>query len=197
MSDYKRNQVEEAISGVLGLQSTSEVRTRLKRLLDTDRALGRSLRSNDPERANYAFYSADAPGSGVEVWFSAYETFALLNALRLMAHGLPQSFAVSVMRRMRLKLEQEHKWILRQDPKELFDQEKIRREARAGDMAFAVTEPVLLTIKSTWGVRPDQETKPNACAIARGVNEAMNFLKDAGGIGAATMFELAAVAHSL
>ena len=70
MLQYKRNQVEEAVSGVLEPKShgpTSELRTRLKRLLETDRALGRTARSSDPELANYAFYSADPPGSGVEV----------------------------------------------------------------------------------------------------------------------------------
>ena len=94
---YKRNQIEEAISKLLepvSLEPSSDLRTRLKRLLETDRALGRSLRSTDPGRAHYAFYSADAAGSGVEVWFSEYETFALLNALRLMGHSWPQSFAV-------------------------------------------------------------------------------------------------------
>jgi hypothetical protein len=102
MLQYKRNQIEEAISGVLEPRSpepTSELRTRLKRLLETDRALGRVPRCADPERANFAFYSAEAPGSGVEVWFSEYEAFALLNGLRLMGHGWPQGFAVSVMRR--------------------------------------------------------------------------------------------------
>ena len=106
MPEYKRNQVEEAISGVLEPNSpepTSELRTRLKRLLETDRALGRASRSSDPERANYAFYSAEAPGSGVEVWFSDYEAFALLNGLRLMAHGWPQGLAVSILRRLRLR----------------------------------------------------------------------------------------------
>jgi hypothetical protein len=110
MLGYKRNQIEAAISGVLEPRSpepTTELRTRLKRLLETDRALGRAPRSNDPARAHYAFYSADSPGSGVEVWFSAYEAFALLNGLRLMAHGWPQGFAVSVMRRARAELEKE------------------------------------------------------------------------------------------
>lgn len=200
MSGYKRNQVEEAISGVLDPRSpkpTTEVRTRLKRLLETDRALGWSPRSSDPERANYAFYSSDAPGSGVEIRFSGYEAFALLTGLRLMANGWPQSFAVSVMRRVRAKLEQEHARILGMDTKALFDQEKIRQSAKPGDMAFDVTDPVLLTIISKWGARPDQEIEPSACAIARGPSEAMKFWKQAGGTGAATMFELAALAHRL
>jgi hypothetical protein len=133
MPKYKRNQVEEAISRVLEPRSrepTAALRTRLKRLLETDRALGLVPRSADPEQANFAFYSSEAPGSGVEVWFSDYEAFALLNGLRLMGHGWPQSFAVSVMRRVRRELEKEHAHILNQDPGKLFDQDAIRRAAK-------------------------------------------------------------------
>jgi hypothetical protein len=201
MPEYKRNQIEEAISGVLEPRSTAptaELRTRLKRLLETDRALGRVQRSADPERANYAFYSAEAPGSGVEVWFSEYETFALLNGLRLMEHGWPQSFAVSVMRRVRPELEEEHARIVKQDPHRLFDQDEIRRNAKEGDMAFDVTDPVLLTIVSGSGAVQNKEATPNACTICRGPSEAMRFFwKAGGGTGAGTMFEVAAVAHRL
>ncbi|HET7493049.1 MAG TPA: hypothetical protein VFK01_14350, partial [Bradyrhizobium sp.] len=55
---FKRNQVEEAIACVLepgSAKPSSQMRTRLKRLLETDRGLGRSKRSRDPERANFAF----------------------------------------------------------------------------------------------------------------------------------------------
>jgi hypothetical protein len=196
MPEYKRNQVEEAISGVLEprlAEPTAELRTRLKRLLETDRALGRVPRSADPAHANYAFYSAEAPGSGVEVWFSEYEAFALLNGLRLMGHGWPQSFAVSVMRRVRPELEKEHARILKQDAHKLFDQNAILHDAKEGDMAFDVTDPVLLTIVSKSGA-----VLPNACAICRGPDEEMKFLRKAGGgTGARTTFELAAIAHRL
>ena len=134
MLKFKRNQIEEAISHMLEPRSpepTSELRTRLKRLLETDRALGRDTSSADPKDAHYAFYSAEAPGSGVEVWFSGYEAFALLNGLLLMKHGWPQSFAVAVLRRVRPELEKQHERILAQDPKSLFDQEAILRNARA------------------------------------------------------------------
>ena len=60
---FKRNQVEEAIACVLepgSAKPSSEMRTRLRRLLETDRALGRSKRSPDPERANFAFSGMDA-----------------------------------------------------------------------------------------------------------------------------------------
>jgi hypothetical protein len=201
MPEYKRNQIEAAISGVLEPRSrepTTELRTRLKRLLETDRALGRAPRSNDPARAHYAFYSADSPGSGVEVWFSAYEAFALLNGLRLLEHGWPQSFAVSVMRRERAELEKEHARILGQDPKVLFDQETIRRNAREGDMAFGVTDPVLLAIVSKHNAVQHEELEPYASKICRGPLKAMSFFSEVSkGIGAGTMFELVEVAHKL
>jgi hypothetical protein len=199
---YKRNQIEEAISKLLepgSLEPSSELRTRLKRLLETDRALGRSLRSTDPGRAHYAFYSADAAGSGVEVWFSEYETFALLNALRLMGHSWPQSFAVLVLRRMRSELEGQHARILKQDSKWLFDQDEIRRNARAGDMALDNRDPVLLTIVSKRGGGPSEQDEPSACAVCRGPIEAMEFVRQGQGSAAGgwTMFELVSVAFNL
>ena len=201
MLGYKRNQIEAAISGVLEPRSpepTTELRTRLKRLLETDRALGRVPRSNDPTRTHYAFYSADSPGSGVEVWFSQYEAFALVNGLRLMAHGWPQGFAVSVMRRVRSELENQHARILRQDPKILFDQEALRRDAREGDVAFDNTDPVLLTIVSRSGTAPNEQESPLGCAVCRGIAEAMKFIGEARkGAGAWSMFELVSVAHAL
>jgi len=59
---YKRNQVEKAISRVFETGSAKPslgLRTRLKRLLETDRGLGRSKRSADPKCANFAFYSME------------------------------------------------------------------------------------------------------------------------------------------
>jgi hypothetical protein len=56
----------------------------LKRLLDTDRSLGRSAKSADPEKATYAFFSQDAAGSGIEVRFQEYEAFALLTGWRFL-----------------------------------------------------------------------------------------------------------------
>ncbi|SRR6266851_2284809 len=198
---YKRNQVEEALSRVLEPRSqepSSELRTRLKRLLETDRALGRVPRSNDPARGNYAFFSSDAQGSGVEVWFLEYEAFALLNGLRLMEHGWPQSLAVSIMRRVRADLEKDHARILKQDPKALFDQEAIRRNAKAGDWALDTTDPVFLTIVSKSGGAPDERGEPLACSIKRGVNNAMRWAWQVGkGVGGFAFFELATVAHAL
>ena len=108
---FKRNQVEEAIALVLepgSAKPSSEMRTRLKRLLETDRGLGRNKRSTDPERANFAFNSMDEPGRGVENWFSGYEAFALLIGLRLMRLDWPQGLAVAVLRRVKPEIEKHH-----------------------------------------------------------------------------------------
>src|SRR6516165_4335363 len=97
---YKRNQVEEAILRMSEpdlARPSSQTRTRLKRLLDTDRRLGRTKHSTHPERANFAFYTTDAPGRGVELWFSQYEAFALLLGLNLMRHSWPQRLVVTVL----------------------------------------------------------------------------------------------------
>ena len=51
---YKRNQIEEAIARISVSnyeKPPSELRTRIKRLLDLDRSMGRKLRSKDPKRA--------------------------------------------------------------------------------------------------------------------------------------------------
>ena len=144
MVEYKRNQVEEAISHLVepkSPQPSQGLRTKLKRLLEADRALP----ANETE---FAFFSAAPPGRGVEIWFSSYEAFALLNGLRLMEHGWPQGLAVSVMREVRSALEEQHKRILLHDPKWLFDKEAIRKNAREGDLAFDNQDPVLLAIVS-------------------------------------------------
>jgi hypothetical protein len=194
MIRFKRNQIEQAISGVVSsrVREPEELRNRIKRLLDTDRSAGRSVRAIDPERSNYAFYSGDSPGSGVEVWFSEYEAFAILTGLRLLGHGWPQSLVVSMMRRIRADLEKEHSHMLTLDPKKLFDEAEILRNARPGGMAFDVTTPVLLVIVSKPGA------EPHALVVRRGADEAMKFLgTESRGGGAGTMFELAGVAHRL
>ena len=53
---YKRNQIEEAIARLFDPKSEAvpvDLRTRIKRLFELDRSLGRSVRSKDPELANY------------------------------------------------------------------------------------------------------------------------------------------------
>jgi hypothetical protein len=197
MIGYKRNQLEEAISRVLeprAPEPTSEFRTRLKRLLEADRALGRTPLSADPKKANYAFYSVDPPGRGTEIWFSGYEAFGLLTGLRLMEHGWPQGRAVLVMRTVRHHLEIQHTRTLKQDPAALFDEERIRQDAKEGDFAFDNTDPVLLVITS--GRTSDGEDEDFSCAICRGTAAAMEYTRQEGPRGW-TMFELATTAHRL
>jgi hypothetical protein len=99
---YKRNQVEEAIFRTLGARNAriDALKFRLKRLLVTDRRLVRDPDSDEQGDQHYAFYSRDPPGSGTEVMFSPYEAFALLAAVMLLEHGLPQASVVKVMRRV-------------------------------------------------------------------------------------------------
>lgn len=195
---YKRNQVEEAISHLLdpkSLRSTQDLRTKVKRLLDTDRALPPSAERHD---AKFAFFGADPPGKGVENWFSAYEAFALLNGVRLMGHGWPQGLAVSVIRGVRPELEKQHRRILAQDPAWLFDQEAIRNNARPGDPAFDNQDPVLLTVVSDFGSLADEGTALFKCKICRGRVEAYKFFGEISkGQGALTMFDVTSLAHQL
>ena len=188
---FKRNQVEEAIALVFepgSAKPTSELRTRLKRLLETDRGLDRNKRSADPERANFAFYSTDAPGRGVENRFSDYDAFALLLGLRLMRHGWPQGFTVAALRRVKPELEKHHARIFKQGPEVLFDDQRIRQRAKAGDIAVDNADPAFLVIISR-----DQEDRSgsNPAAICRSQDQLMRFIK-AQGVGKAwTVLELA------
>ena len=134
----------------------------------------------------------------MEVSFSDYEAFALLNGLRLMGHGWPQGFAVSVLRRVRVDLERQHVRMLKLDAKSLFDEEAIRRNAKAGDMAFDNTAPVLLTIISKPGGAPNAQNKPLDCSICEGPEEAIKWVwKASKGTHGFTMFELVSIAHAL
>lgn len=115
MKEFKRNQVEEAISRATypeDAEPSADLRTKVKRLLETDRALERDVRTSDPARRNYAFYSEDASGSGTEVMYSAYEAFALHIAFQMLIHGCPQALAVSILRTARPKLEPRHREVL-------------------------------------------------------------------------------------
>jgi hypothetical protein len=198
MAEYKRNQVEQAISHLVepeSLRPTQDLRTKLKRLLETDRALPPSEGRND---VKYAFFSADPPGRGVEIWFSTYEAFALVNGVRLIGHGWPQGLAVSVMRGVGPELEEHHKRILEQDPRWLFDQQAIRNDARAGGYAFDNQDPVLLTVVSASGSLPGEATGLFKCEICRGPADAQKFFREVSkGQGAVTTFEVTTLAHRL
>ena len=102
------------------------------------------------------------------------------------------------MRRVRPELEDQHRRILQQDPGWLFDQEAIRKNARAGDPAFDNRDPVLLTVVSNSGSLSGQETALFECKICQGPAAAHGFFrKVSNGQGALTMFEVATLAHRL
>jgi hypothetical protein len=195
---FKRNQVEEAIAALSGERTkklSDTLRTRIKRLLDTDRNEGRNVRSKDPEKNQYAFYSEDAPGSGVEISFSEYEAFAVHLGLRLLAHGWPQKFVVSVLRKERAALEPQHRRILKQNPDELFDQEKILQKAVPGALAFNNADPVFLVIVSPTMAMQDNLLQLST-AVCYGEQAAGQFQKQQNAIST-SFFELATPARDL
>ena len=196
---YKRNQIEEAIARISVSnyeKPPSELRTRIKRLLDLDRSMGRKLRSKDPEEGNFGFFSEEAPGTGADISFSEYDAFALLNGLRIMGHGWPHSFAVAIMRRIRPTLEREHALILKQEPEELFDQQAIRAGARPGNIYVDNTDPVFLVLASkAHRVAGEPRSAPLA-AVCRGRDRVSELSRDVGA-SSVTMFEVVTLAHRL
>ena len=194
---FKRNQVEEAITRVLEPGSgrpSLKLRTRLKRLLETDRALGRNKRAADPQSAHFAFYSKDPPGRGAENWFSDYEVFALLTGLRLMRHGWPQGYAVAVLRRVKPELENHHARILKQSQAVLFDDRLIHQQAKAGSLGLANTDPVFLVINSR-DERDPSESHP--AAVCRGERQLMQFIKSHEIGQTWTIFEFVNIVYAL
>jgi hypothetical protein len=196
MKSLKRNQIEEAISVMMGqgLPPSPELKTKLKRLLDADRDVDRKPRSRDPEFSNYAFYSGKSPGRGGEVQFSGYEAFAVFLALSLMEHGLTQARAVLILRRVRRALERKHKIILGWDPRELFDQEKIRAAAQPGSLGVNSTRPVFLAIENRSRLAAQNSEAPTNVAVL----EPHEFGKLKRPIGSSlTLIELTYTAHRL
>jgi hypothetical protein len=194
---YKRNQIEEAIARLLDAnsQDSPDLRMRIKRLLEIDRAAGRNVRSKNAEEANFAFFSDEARGSGADVSFSEYEAFAIANALILMAHRWPASFAVSVMRRVRRDLEKEHGRILQQDPDKLFDEKAIREKARPGALAFSNTDPVFIALAPKMSPADEAQAAPS-CAVCHGENKVGEFVGETGA-ASVSIFEVVTLAHSL
>lgn len=168
---FKRNQIEDAISQTLGERSnqpSAKLRTRLKRLLDLDRSLKRNIRSNDPERANYAFYSSDGQGTGSEVLFSIYDVCVLLLGVRLLEHGWPQNFVVTALRRVRPDLDRKYAHILQTDtPAGAI-------EPQTGDIAFGYRNSPFLLIVSDTNTRDQPKAGPDAL-IFKNYEEAFQF----------------------
>lgn len=197
MRVYKRNQVEEAIFATLGARDTrvEELKFRAKRLLVTDRRFGRDTKSDEEEDRHYAFYSGGPSGSGVEVMFSSYESFALLAAIILLEHGWPQASVIRVIRQVRRTFEVAYAQTLKRDPKVLFDQEAIMAQAKPGLIAVDNTHPVFLAI-----VRLTESVgnKTGAAAIVcQGHDALMSFIRkrSIAGLGV-TFFEFARLMHT-
>ena len=199
MPTFKRNQVEEAISRAIdptAEKPSTDLLNRLKRLLDTDRSLGRSAKPVDPEKATYAFFSQDAAGSGIEVRFQEYEAFALLIGWRFLKHGFPQQKAVLALRRMRRPLEEEHARIMQLDPSALFDQQRIRDAARPGQLYLNNTAPVFLVIcSSEEDSAKTDERSIKSVSICRNEADLMRLIKSHFGLN--TIFELVGPSHLL
>jgi hypothetical protein len=199
MQGYKRNQVEEAIFRTLGAQGEriDELRLRLKRLLVTDRRLGRDAESGAGDRC-YAFYSEDQPGSGVEVRYSGYEAFALSAALMLLEHGLPQATVVKVMRQVRQRLEPAHGESLRKDPRKLFDEQAILAQARPGMIAVNNTDPIFLAFMRLTDSSAGDRKVGGPVAVCRGLLELGAFFEKHSepGVGM-TFFELVGQIHNM
>lgn len=143
---FKRNQVEEAIASSLAaadLGSEGDAKSRIKRLLDTDRAFA----ENETEE-KFAFSTQAPPGSGADTWYSDYEVFALRLGLALLRFGWPQRTAVQILRQARRKLEREYKRFRAQSPSELFAPEKLRQRVKPGTVMLGSANPVFLAIMS-------------------------------------------------
>jgi hypothetical protein len=190
---YKRNQVEEAIVRTLGAEGArvDELKLKLKRLLVTDRRLGHGKRSDN----RYAFYSQRPQGSGVEVMFSGYEAFALLAALIVLEHGIPQAKVVSILQEIRSDFEAAHRDTLQKDPKELFDPQLVRAMARPGMLDVDNTAPVFLAfVKLDIG----KGRMRAFIAVCRGLDGLGEFLRDHSIPGSgATHFEFTGLMHTL
>jgi hypothetical protein len=199
MNAFKRNQVEEAISRTLGERSAQpslELRTQLKRLLDTDRTITNKERKEGANVINFAFYSGDSPGKGADIWFSGYEAFALQTGWRILQHAWPQSFVVNALRHISSDFERQHSRIMKQDPATLFDKAAIEKQARPGDIAVDNTDPVFLTIVSGKAKFDDGISDQTSVQICRGMQEVSKFLKQKNA-HSWTLFELVTYAHQL
>jgi hypothetical protein len=197
---YKRNQIEEAIFRTFGAREErrKELKFRIKRLLVTDRRLGRNVKSAKEEDQHYAFFGEEPPGSGHEIMFSAYQAFALLAAVILLEHGFPQASVVRVMRQVRQQFEAAHADILRKDPRTLFDQQAILAQAKPGMIVTNNTDPVFLAFVRLTASSVDEQNGSSAVAVCRGLGQLQAFIKQHSVPGTgATFFEFVSLMHAL
>ena len=199
MERFKRNQLEEAIIQTLGASEPGarELNFRIKRLLVTDRHLGRK-KSRDRTGHRFAFYSQEPPGSGVEIMFSGYEAFAVSAGVILLEHGIPQGAAVSILREIRSDLELAHRETLKKDPEVLFDPEAVRALAKVGMLATDNTEPVFVVLIQVGERTAGQGTVRARVSVCRGFDAWSAFVKQHAmpGFGTTT-FEFVSLMHRL
>jgi hypothetical protein len=194
MSLYKRNQLEEAIVRTLGANDAQAraLKLKIKRLLLSDRRLGRGKRSV-PGAVRYAFYTGKPQGTGTEVLFNGYEVFAVLAAVIVLQHGIPQAKVVSILREVRSDFEAAHRDTLQMDPRVLFDPQAVRK--LPGLIAVDNAAPVFLAF-----VKLDvRKGRVHAfISVCRGFDELGKFLKEHSVPGSgATYFEFARSMHTL
>jgi len=145
--NFKRNQVEEAISRTIGERSTAPsatLKARLKRLLDVDRNL--KVASSKSANAPFAFYSKGSGGSGTEIRFSTADVCALLIGVRMLEHGWPQNLVVNSLRQIRRDLARRPEQILARPIR----QQK-SEPPQAGEMNLAHPESDFLLVVSDSG----------------------------------------------
>lgn len=176
MQGFKRNQVDEALAQYFERSYADiELRSRAKRLLDTDR------RYPLPEQSirKRAFYSDEGPGRGNEVLFSEYEAFALLTGLQLLSHHWPQQTVVELLRNARSKLARAHYGIL-------LERTKATHGAR----------PIFLVISSdSRTLKADKSIDLKVQVLQNVIDGHSNILEEMG--HCATFLELSAPTHKL
>jgi hypothetical protein len=196
---YKLNQVEQAIFRTFGARDArvDELRFRLKRLLVTDRRLGRDVKSGETADHQYASYSQEPPGSGIEVMFSGYEAFALLAAITLLEHGLPQARVVRVMRQARRQLEAAHAQCLAKDRRKIFDQKAILAQAKPGILAINTADPVYLVFVRLTEPSVGDHSGGAPVAVCRSQDGWMAFMRKHSDLGpGVTLFEFSGRIHT-
>jgi hypothetical protein len=195
MTRFKRNQIEEAIVRTFGAEGArvGDLKLKIKRLLVTDRRLSHGRR--DKLAIRYAFYSSRPQGSGVEVAFSGYEAFAVLAALIILEHGVPQAKVVSILREIRSDLETAHHDVLQMDPRVLFDPRSVQARARPGMLAVDNIAPVFLAfVKLDIG----KGRLRAFISVCRGLEELGKFVNERSVPGSgATHFEFTRLMHTL
>ena len=195
MGNYKRNQLQHAIAETLGIADAQvpALALKIKRLLLTDRRLGR--RRSDRTADRYAFFSTKPMGTGTEVLFTDYEVFAVMAAIIVLEHGVPQAKVVGILREVRSDFEAAHRDTLRMDGKALLDPQAVRAVAHPGMVAVDNMAPVFLAfVKLDIG-----KGKVRAfISVCRGFDELAKFLKEHSVPGSGvTQFEFTGLMHRL